>query len=707
MVFCCVASGVFAGSFAGPAAARDAQNWPIVRHDIQATIDPARNWLEVTDQIELANPPDPTRPLYLLLNRNLEVLSTELDGTSLAVDMGTGFKPRHFWKRPDYERLDSFAGVRELTVHPPAGGWPDTPRIRLRYAGVVYDTLRPPDVAYSRGFEKTSGLIGDRGAYLSGATFWIPWSGEHLFRYRLETVVPAGWESVSQGSWSERVETEDGRVRSVWDARNPMSEAYLIGGPYVVRQADCGDVTAYTFTYENTPDDLCQTYLDATGDYLDLYENMIGPYPFDKFAMVENWWQTGYGMPSFTLLGDRVIRLPFIVHTSYGHEILHNWWGNGVFVDFKTGNWCEGLTTYLADYTYKERENEALTRDYRLKQLQAYLDYASAGQNDFALRRFTEREGPSTQAVGYGKTMMVFHMARQFLGDDDFFDGLRRLYRQKLFQEANWDDVVASFEAASGRELAAWFEQWIGRPGAPVLSVATGAGGRVELHQAEPFYDVAVPVRYEINGKVRSQDVAIDAAVTELPIPPEAGWVAIDPDFHIFRKLHRGEIPAAMSQVLGADSTVVVIGAACGPEVAEACRKLAEGWSHNNNQIVVDEADFEGPNGRSVWLFGPGPLADRLFAVTRSYGDLPVQLLGESHDAGHTLVASFRDEHSEEIAWTVVLPESAAVIEALGRKLPHYGGYSYLVFDGEKNVNKGSWSVTNSPLRLELTEDSR
>src|SRR5690606_3013180 len=118
-----------------------------------------------------------------------------------------------------------------------------------------------------------------------------------------------------------------------------------------------GDVFAQTFTYADTDSSIYNRYLRGTGRYLDLYEEQIGPYPFAKFALVENFWQTGFGMPSFTLLGDRVIRLPFILDTSYGHEILHNWWGNGVFVNVEEGNWCEGLTTYGADYAYKEQES--------------------------------------------------------------------------------------------------------------------------------------------------------------------------------------------------------------------------------------------------------------------------------------------------------------------------------------------------------------
>ena len=73
---------------------------------------------------------------------------------------------------------------------------------------------------------------------------------------------------------------------------------------------------------------------------------------------MENFWETGYGMPSFTLLGQQVIRFPFILHSSYPHEILHNWWGNGVFVDYAGGNWCEGLTAYLADHLIAEQRGQ-------------------------------------------------------------------------------------------------------------------------------------------------------------------------------------------------------------------------------------------------------------------------------------------------------------------------------------------------------------
>jgi hypothetical protein len=688
--------------------ASEAQEWSILHHDIEAVVEPAGNRLEVTDQLRLSKPPDPMRPLHLLLHRDLEVESILLGGASLEMERAQGFQPRHFWRRPDYERMDEYVIATELIVEPPSGGWPADPRLTLRYTGAVYDSLRPPEVAYSRGFETTTGLIDNRGAYLAGSTFWLPWRDERPFPYRLRVRVPAGWESMSQGTWAHREVTEEGRVESTWIADDPMDDAYLIAGPYLVRQKAHGDVQVYTFTYENTPADLCQTYLDATGDYLDLYEEMIGPYPFDKFAMVENWWQTGYGMPSFTFLGDRVIRLPFIVHTSYGHEILHNWWGNGVFVDAAHGNWSEGLTTYLADYTYKARESDAAAREYRLAQLQSYLDYASSGGRDFPLRRFTERENPSTQAVGYGKTMMVFHMLRRHLGDALFFAGLRHIYGEHLFQKASWDDVVRSFEAVSNRPLANWFEQWIGRAGAPLLSVAgdmADGGGWIELNQTEPLYTLRVPVHTEVEGVLHVRVVPLRTATARLDLPAGTRWVAVDPNFEIFRKLHRDEVPPALSQVLGADSTIVVVGSRCAPDVAAALRELAADWSRNHNQVVVEEADFDDSRGRGVWLFGEGEHVDALFDATRAFGDAPSSLRKKSSEEGLSFVASFREPEHPQVPWTIVLPAEASVVAALGRKLPHYGRYSYLLFEKESNVEKGSWVVESSPLRLDFAKE--
>ncbi len=94
----------------------------------------------------------------------------------------------------------------------------------------------------------------------------------------------------------------------------------------------------------------------------------------------------------------------FILTSSYPHEILHNWWGNSVFVDYATGNWAEGLTAYMADHLIKEQQGQGA----RVPSRRPCRNTATTSRNnrDFPLSQFRFRHSAATEAVGYGKTLM-------------------------------------------------------------------------------------------------------------------------------------------------------------------------------------------------------------------------------------------------------------------------------------------------------------
>jgi len=194
-----------------------------------------------------------------------------------------------------------------------------------------------------------------------------------------------------------------------------------------------------------------------------MYEDLIGPFPFKRFAVVENILPTGYSMPTFTLLGRDVVKLPFIVETSLGHEILHQWFGNAVSIDHKSGNWAEGLTTYLSDHLYEEMKGKGW--EYRKQTLVSFQSYITA-EHDFALKDFTSRSDKATASVGYGKTAMVFHMLKEMLGQDIFRSSLKEFYAKNRFSTASWADVQKACEAVSGKNLDWFFRQWLDNKGA-------------------------------------------------------------------------------------------------------------------------------------------------------------------------------------------------------------------------------------------------
>ncbi|HSL91121.1 MAG TPA: hypothetical protein VK863_00610, partial [Candidatus Limnocylindrales bacterium] len=355
------------------------------------------------------------------------------------------------------------------------------------------------------GFGVT-GTISPRGVFLSEEAGWYPDlpGSTPTWRVRIET--GEGIDAVTAGKLLRR-SASGGIAVSEWGIDQPLPGIALSAGAYRIREGNAGDIKLYTYFYPES-DPLSENYLKAAAGFLDLHRNLFGPYPFDKFAVVENFFPTGYGFPSFTLLGSTVVRLPFIVETSLGHEIAHSWWGNGVRVDNRGGNWSEGLVTYVADHFYRERTSPAAGRDYRIKLLRDYATLVPP-VTDFPLKEFTGRVNPASQAVGYGKAAMVFHMAKCRAGNGPFWRGLRAVAREKLFQAATWDD----FDRALFRDRAAgassFFRQWVERPGAPVLALkdvsAERADGRWKvtgrLIQEKPYYELQVPLRLETEGK--------------------------------------------------------------------------------------------------------------------------------------------------------------------------------------------------------------
>jgi hypothetical protein len=681
---------------------------PVVRHEVRVALDVPAHRLEATDVVRFAAPAH-GEPVRFLLHRSLEIrhVAVEPAGEPTAWRDSDRWDPRHFWMRPPYGELEAFEPAREVEVPQPASGWSGGfVTLRVGYGGVVADSLHEPEESYGRSFETTSGRIVEQGAYLGGGTFWVPWSGDALFAFDLAVEGPAEWRIVSQGEL--RAESvEDGRRRTRWVCSEPAAEIWLIAGPYELREREHRGVRVMAYTYGTTPAEVVEPYLATTGPVLDRFAALFGDYPYSKFALVENYWQTGFGMPSFTLLGDRVIRLPFIVDTSYPHEILHNWWGNGVYVPRGEGNWCEGLTTYCADYAAKEREGEAAARDYRRSTLQGYRDFAAAGGKDFPLRGFRERDNAATQAVGYGKTLMVFHMLRRGAGDERFFAALRGFWERNRFRFAGWNELRASFEDQVGEDLAPFFEQWVDRAGAPVLrldraaSVPDGEGSFLvtgSIVQAEPAFVLSVPV--VVHGEAERLAVGVECAgaetAFEVAVPFAPRRVAVDPDFEILRLLHPEEVPPALSGILGAARTRIVIGSGTAGPLRDALVTVASDWARDSTFTVVEEraglplGDFDG----GTWFLGEGEAArragGRLSQVERA--------------AGTSLVAADRAASAGGASTPMgfFLPGSAEAVASIARKIPHYSKYSWLVFDGDRNVGKGLWEAGTSPLMVDL-----
>jgi hypothetical protein len=674
-----------------------------LHHDLAVSLDPEQASLEVTDTITV---PRGTDTLVFSLHPGLQPRLLEGDAQLARLPAATG---------GDRER-----GPERYRVTLPAG----RDSFTLRYSGRIRHALQQQGEEYARSFSTTRGMISPEGVFLSGSGYWYPHIEASLLSFDLALRLPGTWKGMSQG---DRLETLDagGNRTERWRCTAPQEEIYLIAGPFTEYAHTQNGVQAMALLRRPDPA-LAQKYLDATHRYIALYDELIGPYPFGKFALVENFWETGYGMPSFTLLGPKVIRLPFILNSSYPHEILHNWWGNSVYIDYESGNWAEGLTSYLADHLIKEQQGRGA--GYRRNTLQKYADYAGK-QKDFPLTAFRGRHSARTEAIGYGKTLMLFHMLRRHLGDAVFIEGLRSLYRQHRFRVVDFSTLQRVFSDVAQRPLDNFFAQWVERTGAPQLHAsrvqaeATDTGYRltmaVEQTQPGETYDLELPLAITLEGRQQASEIDVrirqSRETLQLDLPARPLHVELDPGFDVFRRLHRNEIPPAISQAIGAERVLIVLPSKADTRLRDAYRKLAESWQRTSGEqleVITDDALEAIPADRTVWLFGwknrfrPG-LSQALQAYDFQDQGERVQI-GETTLAAdtHSIVVMARQPRAADMALGWLAADSAAALPGLARKLPHYGRYSYLAFTGTapNNTLKGQWPVVDSPMSVRVAQ---
>ena len=704
------------GSAAAPAAPA-AQRAP-VQHDAQVTLVPERGLVRVEDEVTLS-------PALRARLGDHVVFSLHAGLSPERASPGAPLAPSP--RGPALRAADAGdAGPPPVPLeHFVVALGPGERSFTIRYGGPISHAVEEHGEEYARKMAETPGLVGAEGALLSGDTRWLPLLSDDLVTFTLDVRVPPGWDAISQGRRDLHERGPEG-MRIRWDSPEPQEEAFLVAGPLTERARPAGrGVEAQAFLRGDDAA-LADRYLAATVQWLAVYDRLLGPYPYPKFALVENFWETGYGMPSFTLLGPKVLRLPFIVRTSFPHEILHNWWGNGVFVDPSRGNWCEGLTAYLADHLVAEQEGRGV--DYRRTALQRWADYV--GENrDRPVRSFRVRHDSATQAIGYDKVLMVFHMLRTRLGDERFVGALRKLYSERRFREASFTDVQKVMSAAAGEDLAPFFAQWVDRPGAPALRVEGaqvvpgGAGRAVELTLAQtqpgdPF-EVDVPVYLTLPSSPeavrRTVHLASARETFSLPVDEVPQRVDVDPEFDLFRRVDPGELPAALSGAFGAPRRLLVLPSAAPPALAAAYRALAEAWRSPGTEIVSDRDLAALPPGRSVWVLGwenrlRPQAAQALAPHGVALGDRELRegkLVLARADRAVVAVARSPADPAQVIAFLGA--DRAAALPGLARKLPHYGRYGLLGFEGDEpaNVAKETWTALASPMAVGLAPGGR
>ncbi|KAM9355971.1 glutamyl aminopeptidase [Pholidichthys leucotaenia] len=317
-------------------------------------------------------------------------------------------------------------------------------------------------------------------------------------------------------------------------------------------------------------------------DYFEDYFNMsYSLTKLDKIAIpdfgtgaMENWGLITYRETN--LLYDEKESSSYNkqrVASVIAHELVHQWFGNIVTMDWWDDLWLnEGFASFFEYIGVEKAEPDWGMRDIMIISdvLPVMQDDALISSHPIIVNVSTPAEITSVfDAISYSKGASILRMLENWMTRDLFRDGCRKYLKDFYFKNAKTADFWASLADVSGLPVAKVMDTWTMQMGYPVVDVtvsATDAKLRQKRFLLDPNADPSqpptdlgykwtIPVDWHSVQSNKNVTIMFDKSSTELVINdynPEAdGLLKVNND-HIgfYRVNHEDHIWDDISQQL-------------------------------------------------------------------------------------------------------------------------------------------------------------
>jgi aminopeptidase N len=249
--------------------------------------------------------------------------------------------------------------------------------------------------------------------------------------------------------------SDDGRW--VWEEDDPMA-TYLVQvlvGDYDLIEGNASGTPLLHAVVRDSVGDV-QPYLDVTTQQFAFFEQYFGPYPLDRYGLAITDSAAGLAMETQGRSLFSRDDLPggpplYFQHLLLAHELAHQWFGNAVTPAMWQDIWLnESFATY-AEWMWLEHAGFGTVADNAQAALQTRAPQSPASPSADDLF------GPNSYQGG----AVTLHALRLTIGDDAFFELLRRWVTDHLGGSVSTKQFIGLAEEVSGTRLVAFFDRWL------------------------------------------------------------------------------------------------------------------------------------------------------------------------------------------------------------------------------------------------------
>ena len=380
----------------------------------------------------------------------------------------------------------------------------------------------------------------------------FPCWDEPIFKipFQFTLSVPEGQEVVTNTPLESET-VDDGWTTRVFAESKPMS-TYLVAiaaGPFDSVPITGLSVPGRIYTVKGQSH-LAQTAVEITPAILGALERYFGrPYPYRKldYVAVPEFWPGAMENVGLVTYADSLLLIdPDASSVSQqrdlaettAHELAHMWFGDLVTMKWWNDLWLnESFASWLGSKVTQE-----LYPQYK-------INVASVSWTNGAMLSDTR---PSTKPVrkdvvtpaqimedldlAYSKGQAVLEMIEQWIGEEDFRNGVVAYIDEHEWGNAEGADLWSALSDASGRDVASVLTSFLDQAGVPLLEVEV-ADGEVTVSQsrflnhgveaADQQWTVPVRLSYGSGGAAQTIDLLLEGPKTTIALEADGGfdWV--------------------------------------------------------------------------------------------------------------------------------------------------------------------------------------
>jgi len=324
--------------------------------------------------------------------------------------------------------------------------------------------------------------------------FWLPSidhpSDKATVNYTIHA--PVEWKVIANGyrvsspisSLNNAIGPKEDRLTWKWDVTVPIPTYNMVFGagkmdvellgyaacdqsPASQRQDNCVEVSLWVYPEDKIK---AKDSFRRAVNMVDYFTKTIGPFPFEKLANVQSSTRFG-GMENASAIfySEKSIGKGRNIEGTVSHEIAHQWFGDSVTEADWNHLWLsEGFATYFGNLFFEYQDGEKIFQNKMENNRKRIVNSKNTNRPIIDLEN--KDLFKLLNSNNYPKGGWVLHMLRGYMGDELFFNGIRKYYELYKYKTAMTKDFQSVMENIKGENLDWFFEQWLYKPGFPIIS---------------------------------------------------------------------------------------------------------------------------------------------------------------------------------------------------------------------------------------------